>query len=78
MIESIVCFETGYEAAHKLKINQYADLMEHIDGCIYSETLVTLEIGSGAFLTLPSFTQLKQHLPICNRQKAPGVPSEHY
>ena len=31
VIELTVCFETGYEAAHNLKKNQYADLIEQID-----------------------------------------------
>ena len=54
VIELTVCFETGYEAAHNLKKNRYADLMEQIDGSTHSGSLVTLEVGSRGFLSLPS------------------------
>ena len=36
VIELTVCFETGCEAAHNLKKNQYADLTEQIDGNTHS------------------------------------------
>ena len=62
VIELTVCFETRYEEAHNLKVNRYADLMEQIDDGTYSGSLVTLEVGSRGFLSLPSFTLLK-HSP---------------
>ena len=48
----------GYEAAHNLKKNWYPDLMEQIDSSTYSGSLVTFEVGSRGFLSLPSFTLL--------------------
>ena len=65
VIELTVCFETGYEAAHNLEKSRYTDLMEQIDGSTHSGSLVTLEVGSCGFLSLPSFTLLKQQLLIC-------------
>ena len=69
VIELTVCFETGYEAAHNLEKNRYTDLMEQIDGSTHSGSLVTLEVGSRGFLSLPSFTLLKQELLICTRKQ---------
>ena len=69
VIELTVCFETRYEEAHNLKVNRYADLMEQIDDSTYSGSLVTLEVGSRGFLSLPSFTLLKQQLLICTRRQ---------
>ena len=69
VVELTVCFETRYEEAHNLKVNRYADLMEQIDDSTYSGSLVTLEVGSRGFLSLPSFTLLKQQLLICTRRQ---------
>ena len=48
---------------------RYADLMEQIDDSTHNGSLVTLEVGSHGFLSLPSFTLLKQQLLICTRKQ---------
>ena len=40
-----------------------------IDGSTHSGSLVTLEVGSCGFPSLPSFTLLKQELLICTRKQ---------
>ena len=67
VIELTVCFETRYEDAHTLKSNRYADLMGQIADSSVDGTLVTLEVGSRGFLSLPNFNMIKQQLLECSR-----------
>ena len=62
VIKLTVCFETGYEEARTWKADQYTDLMEHIAETPLDGTLVTLEVGSCGYLSLPSFHKIKQQL----------------
>ena len=69
VIELTVCFETSYEVAHTRKTSRYADLMEQITSSNFDGELVTLEVGSRGFLSLPSFTTLKQQLLECSQKQ---------
>ena len=69
MIELTVCFETRYEDAHPLKTNRYTDLMKQIGDSSVDGTLVTLEVESSAFLSLPNFNMIKQQLIECSRKQ---------
>ena len=69
MIELTVCFETRYEDTHTLKSKRYADLMGQIADSSVDGTLVTLEVGSRGFLSLPSFNMIMQQLLECSRKQ---------
>ena len=69
MSELTVCFETRYEDAHTLKSNRYTDLMGQIADSSVDGTLVTLEVGSRGFLSLPNFNITKQQLLECSRKQ---------
>lgn len=60
VIELTVCYETGMDEGHNRKMTRYSDLMEVISASPWDGCLVTLEVGSRGFLSLPSFTTLKQ------------------
>ena len=60
VIELTVCFETGYEEACIRKTDRYTDLMEQIAETSLDGTLVTFEVGSRGYLSLPSFHEIKQ------------------
>ena len=49
-------------------INRYADLMKQIADSSVDGTLVTLEVGSRGFLSLPNFNMIKQQLLKCSRE----------
>ena len=67
VFELTVCFETGIDEAHNRKMVRYSDLMEMITAASWDGSLVTLEVGSPGFLSLPRFTTLKQQLTcICH------------
>jgi len=61
VIKLTVCFETGYEETHTWKTEQIAEMS--------FETLVTLEIGSRGYLSLPSFHKVKQQLLECSKKQ---------
>ena len=58
-IELTVCFETSYEEAHSQKTTRY---VEQITSSNFDGELVTLEVGSHGFLSLPTFTTLQLEL----------------
>ena len=62
VIELTVCYETGVDEAHNRKMARYSDLMERISASSWDGCLVTLEVGSRGFLSLPRFTTLKPDL----------------
>ena len=55
-------------------INRYADLMKQIADSSVDGTLVTLEVGSHGFLSLPNFNMIKQQLLKCSRKQSEGFP----
>ena len=69
MFELTVCFETGIDEAHNRKMVRYSDLMEMITASSWDGRLVTLEVGSRGFLSLPRFTTLKQQLLQCSKRE---------
>ena len=48
---------------------RYADLMEEIALSSWDGCLITLEVGSRGFLSLPHFTTLKQELLQCTKKE---------
>ena len=62
-------FETSYEEAHRRKTTHYADLIEQITSSKFDGKLVTLEVGSRGFLSLPTFTTLQQQLLECFKKQ---------
>ena len=69
VIELTICFETNYEEASTRKTNRYTDLMEQISGSNFDGELVTLEVGSRGFLSLPSFDTLQKQLLQCSKHQ---------
>ena len=62
-------FETGSEEACIQKTDRYTDLMKQIAKMSLDGTLVTLEVGSRGYLSLPSFREIKQQLLECGKKQ---------
>ena len=69
VMELTICFETNYSKAHDRKTTRYSDLMDQIETTLYDGTLLTLEVGSRGFLSLPSFITIKQQLLVCEKKQ---------
>ena len=51
------------------KTDRYTDLMKQIAETSLDGTLVTLELGSRGYLSLPSFHEIKQQLLECSKKQ---------
>ena len=69
LVELTVCFETGYKEARIRKTDRYTTLMKQIAEMSLDRTLVTLEVGSRGYLSLPSFHEIKQQLLECSKKQ---------
>ena len=59
LIELTVCFDTLFEGAIKRKEDRYQELLDTIQDAGYTESLVTVEVGSRGIPNPTSFLKLK-------------------
>ena len=71
-----ICFENRFDETNLLKAGRYADLMQQVTTSNYSETLLTLGVGSRGFLSLSNFTKLQHELLVCKKSAWRGVMME--
>ena len=76
VVELTICFKNRFDQVHLLKAGRYTDLMQQVTSSNYSETLLTLEVGSRGFLSLSNFTKLQHELLVCKKSAWRGFMTE--